>query len=127
LKCLFHLQNINFKGKTHNMHWDHLVKGDIHPCFPLWQHLVLAKDHSRIDFLLLNNLILLSKDMVSTIWVAFETDDLWMKGKFNNWQENWHCKVIWEWLNIDLHGLTCWGHYECLLHLFLQNKKRDVK
>jgi len=49
-----------------------------------------------------------------------------MKGKLNNWQANWHCKITWGWFNIDLHGLTCWGRYECLLHLVLQNIKRDV-
>ncbi len=127
LKCLLHLQDINLKGKTHNMHGDHLAKGDIYPCFPLWQHLVLAKDHSRIDSLLLNNLILLSKYRLSMGWAIFETDDPWMKGEFNNWQANWHCKIIQGWFNIDLHGLTCWGHYECLLHLILQNRKRAVK
>jgi hypothetical protein len=34
LKCMFHLQDINIKGKMHNRHGNHLAKGDIHPCFP---------------------------------------------------------------------------------------------
>jgi len=31
------------------------------------------------------------------------------------------------WFNTNLRGLTCWRRYECFPHLFLQNKKRDVK
>jgi hypothetical protein len=34
LKCMFHLQDINLKGRTHDRHGDHLAKGDIHLCFP---------------------------------------------------------------------------------------------
>jgi len=30
-------------------------------------------------------------------------------------------------VNTHLHGLTCWGRYECLLHLLLQNRKRTIK
>jgi hypothetical protein len=56
LKCMFHLQDINLGGRMHNRHGDHSAKGDIHACFPLQQHLVLIKDCSQIDFLLLNNL-----------------------------------------------------------------------
>ncbi len=56
LRCLLHFQDINLEGRTHDMHGDHPAKGDIHSCFPFQQHLVFVKDHSQIDFLLLNSL-----------------------------------------------------------------------
>jgi hypothetical protein len=54
----------HLEGKTHDKHGNHPAKGDIHPCFPLWQHLVPIQDHNQIDFLLLNNLDSLVKGQV---------------------------------------------------------------
>jgi hypothetical protein len=56
LRCLFHVQDINLESRTHNKHGDHLTKGDIHACSPLWQNLVPFTEHIQIDFLFLNNL-----------------------------------------------------------------------
>jgi hypothetical protein len=50
LKCMLHLQNINLEVGTHNMHGDHLVKGDIHMCFQVKTHYGGQKMLSQISF-----------------------------------------------------------------------------
>ncbi len=89
--------------------------------------LCLLRIEVELIFCFWTTWILLSKDMLSMGWVASKTCDPWMKGKINNWQANLHCKITQGWFNTNLHGFTCWGCYECILHSLLQNKKRAIK
>jgi len=128
LKCLLHLQDINLEnrthdkhGRTHKKHGNHPTQGNIHLCFPLRQHLVLFQDHNQIDCLLLNNLDSFFKGQIIHGLGHLWTCDPLMKGKINNWQGNWHCKITQGWFNTDLllHVSFCYDQNKIFQKSFL--------
>lgn len=54
MKCLLHLQNINFKSKANYRHWDHSVERNVDLGLTLGQHLMFFQNLNGIDLVLLD-------------------------------------------------------------------------